>query len=281
MRNLHPGFTLVELLVVIAIIAVLIGLLLPAVQKVREAAARISSANKVKQITLATHSFVEANNDYLPAIDGRTNRKHEWSLWVSLMPFIEQGAIYQQYQKKFGVGTVGDDFVVRLYVNGADPTALNPPSSLCSYAANALVFRSSTKFTSGVPDGTSNTIGYVEHYSWNCNGTAFNWFYDSMTLIPPGAQVRDNLKVVRRATFADREMGDIYPVGRVPYPNTTFQVRPKQSDCNPQVAQTPHSGGMIAGMMDGSVRTLSPGMSPATYWGAVTPNGDEVLGADW
>ena len=53
------------------------------------------------------------------------------------------------------------------------------------------------------------------------------------------------------------------------------------SDCDPHLAQTPHSGGMLAAMCDGSVRTLAGGMSPATYWGAVTPDGGEVLGSDW
>jgi type II secretory pathway pseudopilin PulG len=277
----REGSSLVEFLVVIAIIAVLIGLLLPAIQRVREAAVRMSSVNNVKQIVLATHSFVGMNNDYLPAVNGRTNRKYEWSLWMSLLPYIEQGSIYQQYQGKFGANSAGDDYVIWAYVSKADPTAQHPPKSLCSYAANALVFRSYTKFTPSLRDGTSNTIGYAEHYSWNCDATQFSWFYDSRILIPPAFQIKGDLRVVRRATFADQEMEDVYPVPGTPYPTLTFQVSPKLSDCNPRLAQTPHAGGMIAGMMDGSVRSLAPNMSPATYWGAVTPNGGELLGSDW
>ena len=81
-------------------------------------------------------------------------------------------------------------------------------------------------------------------------------------------------------TFADPEIGAKVPKPGQPPPALTFQARPSLQDCDPKLAQTPHSGGMLISLLDGSVRTITPAVSSVTYWGAVTPNGGEVLG-DW
>jgi prepilin-type N-terminal cleavage/methylation domain-containing protein len=137
MKRYHPtrsgGFTLIELLVVIAIIAVLIGLLLPAVQKVREAASRAKCGNNLKQLGIAMHAYHDANGAF--PVEG-TTQGISWP--VRVMPYIEQGNAYNQVWPILGPAYAADLAACNAngsYITGSIPAAVR---SAYTSAANQV-----------------------------------------------------------------------------------------------------------------------------------------------
>jgi type II secretory pathway pseudopilin PulG len=272
----RSGITLLEFLVVVGILSVLLALLLSAVVMVREAALAAQSKNQLRQIALATHEFADAHHDRLPSLNGRGGfRRYYLSVFGAILPYIEGGTIAQQLRTH-----PGQYIPVKMYLSPADPTldaALAAREEVCSYAANAQVFMGNPRLPTAFPDGTSNTIAFAEHYAFHCGAGSFYTF-----LSEPGV----GYVPLHRATFAD--FGDTLPVtsGNPPvsgpeWPGDTFQVAPALDACKWWVPQTPHRGGMLVALGDGSVRTLARGMSLPAYWGAVTPAGGEILGSEW
>jgi prepilin-type N-terminal cleavage/methylation domain-containing protein len=259
------GFTLVELLVVIAIIAVLIGLLLPAIQKVREAAARLQCVNKMRQLALAVQHFSSVHEERLPDIDGSTSGRNSLqSVHVALLPFLDGGDSYPDAPSKAPE--------IPLFLNYLDPSLEESRTGYTSYACNAMAFAVGMRLPASFLDGTSNTIGFVERYSTRCGTDSFSYYVYG-----------EASPAWRRATFADKAVyGDEAPVGGVlPKYQLTFQVRPALDKCASSLPQSPHRDGMHVTLMDGSCRYLSPQIGFATFWHAVSPHDGEIPGSDW
>jgi len=276
-RN-RVAFTLIELLVVIAIIAILIGLLLPAIQKVRDAAARTQSQNNLKQMGLAVNNIASTYNGALPPSFGRfpNGSPAFGSLFFHILPYIEQQNLYNRV---LGTGTfsfpTGGLGVVKTYVAPADPTNSTTASSsggLTSYTSNFLAFGGGSSTSSPVggsgqypatfQDGTSNTIIVSESYANN------NRAWMDLT----GSSTYFGI------TWAKSMAGVAAPTTP-----TYFQICNPVKNCtvpppNPTGFST---AAMMVGLADGSVRAVTSGVSQWTFAAACTPQGGEVLRSDW
>ena len=298
--DLRRGLSLIELLVVIAIFAVLIGLLLPAIQKVRETAKRMESANNLKQLGLALHGYHDLHGRFICVQSAmKVTLGSDGEYVTALFPLLE--ASYGPFPSG-AVHTPEDE--ARLYpihkflLSPGDPTAAAAlvKEKPISYGFNMTAFEGNPNLTSGFPDGASNTIALAEKHfrTWQVTHPDGPMaVYMSYTANTTGYQEdlrRFSYQEERRASFADRGIiEDVYPVTtlvvgipstRASVPGKTFQVRPKLEDAWSGIPQTPFSAGLPVLLFDGSVRTLSPSIDERLFWGAVTRDRGEVL-SDW
>ena len=282
------GFTLIELLVVIAIIAILIGLLLPAVQKVREAAARMSCSNNIKQLSLATISCADANQGKLPPSiglypgDGRPQaNQSNGGFFLHILPYFEQQNLFNSTLRNpdpdgrngsnptYSQWTPGpQNAALKTLQCPSDATLAVEPKGRASYGVNGQIFRHNYQWGAGLSsypasltDGTSSTVFITEKLAF-CNSGSYP----------------DNFWPDWGPALASYDLG--MPSGPAAVPQFRPTLSGGRGNCDGGRPSTFHSS-MNVGMADGSVRTVSSSVSGNTWWALITHNTGDIPGNDW
>jgi prepilin-type N-terminal cleavage/methylation domain-containing protein len=300
-RRTHPrppAFTLIELLVVIAIIAILIGLLLPAVQKVREAAARAQCQNNLKQIGIGLHNYHSALGMFPPmsrcgaqAPADCRDPFEKGNLWIYLLPYVEQENVYKlspppgpsprspsidnPATAPFSLASKE----IKVYLCPSDAT--QQPTQMwtegwvvSNYAANHDAFHNPN-------DGGWMSNWHVGQTSYTARMTATYVDGTSNTLGITETYARcgstGNLWAHETVTPDWHAMFNDWNARGVA---SKFQVLPTQAACNRLVPQSLHTAGINALMMDGSVRGINPSVTPVAWAAALTPAGQETIPLD-
>lgn len=295
------------MLVVIAIIAILIGLLLPAVQKVREAAARAQCQNNLKQMGLAVQNLANTYTGKLPPgmggfpqyySDKRGGNYSYGGALFYLLPYLEQQNLYNWCRNATGTGFdpelgVGPksaggapNQTIKVYTCPSDPTfRQNAWGGVGSYVFNGMIFQADwvgyANFPASIQDGTSNTIFFTETYSGGTySGLSTNlWWWDYNSFQTPSTSNHDCGGV--------GFYGSAYPPLWTPAVSWCQKNKVKTvfwngtfSACGCR-ATSPHAGGINVGMGDGSCRLVGQGVSGPTWFLASSPMDGLPLPSDW
>jgi len=312
-----PGFTLIELLVVMAIIAILIGLLLPAVQKVREAAYRMKCTNNLKQIGLGVHNY-EVTNGLLPPAwtpdSGTATYGSDYgvikqgqnqsvpitgTIHYLLLPYIEQDNLYQLGRNSpttYNSSTSGvPDVILNILICPVDSTLNSNKQrynyASTNYAANLMIFdpRGPGNVIQGMPNGTSNTVIFTERYKV-CAPTVppLGGGYTGPAWAMHPAFVNHGWDTPVYGWHDYSTYLGYYPQNAsLPDPSFdggagfAFQVNPQAQACDWRVTQGAHTGVMNALLGDGSVRGVKGAITLGTWTAANNPKIRTVLGSDW
>jgi prepilin-type N-terminal cleavage/methylation domain-containing protein/prepilin-type processing-associated H-X9-DG protein len=310
LRSPNRGFTLIELLVVIAIIAILIGMLIPAVMKVKQAAAKTACGNNLKQIGLGLVNYESTNGSFPPGgvslNAGGSNNYGNWAIY--LLPFVEQNNLFAQYnfaknnEDPANAAVVGTP--VKVYSCPSDPNAgiASQPASgtysgtLPHYATGSYrgVDGTSANFTTFWDNPGTGAAGATRGvlHSTNVGHTdgATTWTPEKITTITDGASNTLMVGEYYTATTPGRTtfwaytytcyaIGSAMPASQYLLADFDLCGTFGNSNACKRAFGSYHTGGLNFVFADGSVHFISSNINTTVYLALATVAGNETVGA--